>query len=193
MKISKTLITENEITEKVKFLAAQINADYKDKELYVIGILNGSFIFMADLIRELNIDLKVEFMGISSYPTALDNSTTTQQNSAEPSLIYQDGTDSTGKLLITKDIHLNLNAVDVLVVEDIIDSGVTAARLVEMLKSRNPRSIKVCALLNKQSRRVNNFSADYVGFEIEDEFVVGYGLDCAGKFRQMKNIGVIEL
>ena len=172
MKICKTLITKEEIAERVKALAARINADYNGKELYVIGILNGSFIFMADLVRELDIDLKVEFMGISSY---------------------QDGVDSTGKLLITKDIHLNLNAADVLVVEDIIDSGVTASRLVEMLKSRNPKSIKVCALLNKQSRRINDFSADYVGFEIEDEFVVGYGLDCAGKFRQMKDIGVVEI
>jgi len=172
MKVSKILITKEEIAECVKSLAARINADYKGKELYVIGILNGSFIFMADLVRELDVDVKIEFMGVSSY---------------------QDGTESTGKLLITKDIHLSLNAADVLVVEDIIDSGVTAARLVEMLKSRNPKSIRVCALLNKQSRRVNDFSADYVGFEIEDEFVVGYGLDCAGKFRQMKDIGIIQL
>jgi len=172
MNISKTLITKDEITEKVKAIAARINDDYRGRELYVIGILNGSFIFMADLIRELDVDIKVEFMGVSSY---------------------EDGTESTGKLRITKDIKLNLNSADVLIVEDIIDSGVTAARLVEMLKSRNLHSVKVCALLNKQSRRVNDFTADYIGFEIEDEFVVGYGLDCAGKFRQMKDICVVEL
>ena len=172
MRIAKTLISKEDIAEQVKALAAKINADYKGRELYVIGILNGSFVFMADLCRELDVDMKVEFMGISSY---------------------QDGTESSGKLLITKDILLNLNAADVLIVEDIVDTGVTIARLVEMLKSRNPRSIKICALLNKQSRRVNEFSADYVGFEIEDEFVVGYGLDCAGKYRQLPYIGVIEL
>ena len=172
MNISKTLITKSEITERVKQLAKQINADYKGRELVVVGILNGSFVFLADLIRELDVDIKVEFMGISSY---------------------QDGTESSGKLLITKDLQLNLNMADVLIVEDIVDSGVTAARLVEMLKSRSPRSIKVCALLNKQSRRVNDFAADYIGFEIENEFVVGYGLDCAGRFRQNPDIGVIEL
>jgi len=168
----KILLTKEQIAERVKLLAAELNADYEGRELLVIGILNGSFIFMADLIRELNIDLKVEFMGVSSY---------------------MDGVENSGKLLITKDIHLSLNVADVLVVEDIIDSGVTAARLVEMLKSRNPRSIKVCALLNKQSRRVNSFSADYIGFEIEDEFVVGYGLDCAGRFRQLPYIGVVQM
>jgi len=172
MNISKTLITKIQIAERVSELAKQINADYKGQELCVIGILNGSFIFLADLIRELKVDVRVEFMGISSY---------------------QDGTESSGKLLITKDLNLNLNMADVLIIEDIVDSGVTAARLVEMLKSRNPRSIKVCSLLNKQSRRVNDFAADYIGFEIENEFVVGYGLDCAGKFRQLKDIGVIEI
>ena len=171
MNISKILITKSEIAERVKELASVVNADYKGRELVVIGILNGSFVFLADLIREFDVDIKVEFMGISSY---------------------QDGTESSGKLLITKDLNLNLNMADVLIVEDIVDSGVTAARLLEMLKSRNPRSIKVCALLNKQSRRVNDFTADYIGFEIEDKFVVGYGLDCAGKFRQLPYIGAIE-
>jgi len=170
MKVSKILIKRERIAERVKHLAAAINTDYKGRELVVIGILNGSFVFLADLIRELEVDIKVEFMGVSSY---------------------QDGTESSGKLLITKDLQLNLNLADVLIVEDIIDTGVTAARLVEMLKSRNPRSIKVCALLNKQSRRMNDVKADYIAFEIEDEFVVGYGLDCAGKFRQLPYIGVV--
>jgi len=172
MNISKTLITKEQIAEKVRELAARINADYNGGELIVIGILNGSFIFVADLIRELELDIKVEFMGVSSY---------------------KDGTKSSGELLITKDLQLDITNADVLIVEDIIDSGATAKLLVEMLKSRSPHSVKVCSLLNKQSHRMNDFRADYVGFEIEDKFVVGYGLDYAGKFRQLSYIGVIEL
>ena len=167
----EVLISRERIAERVRELAQEINSDYKGESLYVIGILTGAFVFMADLARELEVDLKVEFMGVSSY---------------------KDGTKSSGNLEITKDIKTELAGANVLIVEDIVDTGLTAARLVEMMKLRKVKSVKVCALLNKQSRRENEFAADYVGFDIEDKFVVGYGLDCGGRFRGLKDIGVVE-
>lgn len=172
MKIGKIMIDEKELESGVSRLAEQINNDYKDRELIVIGILKGCFVFMADLIKKLNCDVQVYFMEVSSY---------------------QDGTVSSGKINIKKDLDVDIEGKDILIAEDIIDSGNTLSQLVPMLESRNPKSVKVCTLLSKPSRRQVEFEADYTGFVIEDKFIIGYGLDCAEKFRQLPYIAEVDI
>ena len=149
-----------------------INKDYGDRELVVIGVLKGCFVFMADLVKKLKADVRVYFMEISSY---------------------QSGTVSSGKITIKKDLDVDIEGKDVLIAEDIIDSGNTLSQLTEILKERKPNSIKVCTLLSKPARRQVEFEADYTGFEIEDKFIIGYGLDCAEQFRQLPYIAEVEL
>lgn len=172
MKIGKIMIKENELNARVSELAEMINKDYGDRELVVIGVLKGCFVFMADLIKKLKSDVRVYFMEISSY---------------------QSGTVSSGKITIKKDLDVDIEGKDVLIAEDIIDSGNTLSQLTEILKERKPNSLKVCTLLSKPARRQVEFEADYTGFEIEDKFIIGYGLDCAEQFRQLPYIAEVEL
>ncbi len=172
MKIGEIMLTEEEILKRVKELADMINNDYKDKEVIVIGILKGCFVFVSDLIRNLNCDTSVYFMEVSSYC---------------------DGTVSCGKINIKKDLDIDIKGKNIIIAEDIIDSGNTLSQLTKILKEREPASLRVCALLSKPSRRQVEFEADYTGFVIEDRFIIGYGLDCAEKFRQLPYIAEVEI
>lgn len=170
--ISKILIEEKQINEKVKELAKRISDDYRKKENVpcLIGLLKGSFIFIADLSRYIDIPIEIDFMIVSSY-----------------------GNNKIGsEIKILKDIDVQLSGRDVIIVEDIIDTGYTLEKICEVLKTRNIASLKICALLNKPSRRKVNINIDYNGFNIEDEFVVGYGIDYAQKYRNLNYIGVVE-
>ena len=159
------------IEKRVKELAAAISRDYVGKELIVIGILKGAFIFMADLIRCLSIPCRVDFARLASYGA---------------------GASSSGKVIMSKDIETSIKDRDVLIVEDIVDTGITMSFLVDWLKERNPHSIRVCALLDKRKMRKAPFEADYVGFAIDDGFVVGYGLDFNEQARFLPDICVIR-
>lgn len=172
MKIGNIMITESELNARVSQLAEMINNDYGSKELIVIGVLKGCFVFMADLVKKLKPDVRVYFMEISSY---------------------QLGTVSSGKIAIKKDLDVDIEGKDILIAEDIIDSGNTLSQLTAILNERKPNSIKVCTLLSKPARRQVEFEADYTGFEIEDKFIIGYGLDCAEQFRQLPYIAEVEI
>ena len=171
MKIGNIMISQDELEKGVSRLAEEVNRDYKGKEVIVLGILKGCFVFMADLIKKLNSDVSVYFMEVSSY---------------------FDGTVSTGKIKIKKDIDVDIKGKDVLIVEDIIDSGNTLTQLKEILAEREPASIKICTLLSKPSRRQVELEAEYTGFVIEDKFIIGYGLDCGERFRQLPYIAEVE-
>ena len=162
--IDEILITEEEIREKVLELGKKITQDYQDKDLVFIGVLRGAVIFMADLARAISIPMILDFMAISSYGAA---------------------TESSGVVRILKDLDETIAGKDVLVVEDIVDTGLTLDYLLRILKSRKPASLKVCTFLNKSARRKVNVRVDYLGFDISNKFVVGYGLDYAGKFRNV--------
>lgn len=172
MKIGKTLFSAEEIKECVAGLAEKINNDYRGEEIIVLGILKGCFVFISDLVRHIDGDVRVYFMEVSSY---------------------NDGTLSSGKIKIKKDLDTDIEGKNVLIAEDIIDSGNTLSQLTEILKKRNPKSLKVCTLLSKPSRREVEFEADYTGFVIEDRFIIGYGLDCGEQFRQLPYIAEVEL
>jgi len=171
-KISKEILFPRDaIQKRVRELAGQISKDYADRELIIIGILKGAFIFMADLIREISIPCRIDFTRLASYG---------------------DGSDSSGKVVMTKDIETSIKGKDILIVEDILDTGLTLQYLVGWLKERNPDSLKICVLLDKRKRRKVSFEADYVGFTIDDGFVVGYGLDFNEKYRFSPDIYVIK-
>lgn len=172
MKIGKIMLTEEEIAARIEALADKINSDYGNGEVIVVGVLKGCFVFMSDLIRKLNCDVRTYFMEISSY---------------------QNATVSSGKITIKKDLDVDIEEKNVLIAEDIIDSGHTLSQLTEILKKRNPKSLKVCTLLSKPARREVEFEADYTGFEIEDKFIIGYGLDCAEQFRQLPYIAEVDI
>ena len=165
------LISKPEIDDRVQRLADEISRDYEGKELVLIGILKGAFVFMADLIRRLRIPCKVDFVRLVSYGT---------------------GTVSSGNIMITKDIEMPIHGKDVLIVEDIVDTGLTLSFLVDKLKEREPQSLRVCVLLDKKERRQVPFAAEYVGFYIPDRFVVGYGLDFNEMYRFLPDVCVIE-
>lgn len=165
------LFSKETIQKRVKELAEQISKDYAGRELIVIGILKGAFIFMADLIREISIPCRVDFARLASYGT---------------------GSESSGKVVMTKDIETSIKGKDILVVEDILDTGLTMQYFVDWMKERNPKSLKICVFLDKRKRRKVSFEADYVGFTIEDGFVVGYGLDFNEMYRFSPDIYVIN-
>jgi hypoxanthine phosphoribosyltransferase len=167
----KILFSREEIRQRVRELARQISSDYEGRELIIIGVLKGAFIFMADLIREISIPCTVDFARLASYGA---------------------GSDSSGKVVMTKDIETSIKGRDILIVEDILDTGLTLQYFAEWLRERNPRSMKICVLLDKRKRRKVTFEADYVGFTIEDGFVVGYGLDFNEKFRFSPDIYVVN-
>lgn len=171
MKQLKVLYTEKDIQRRVKELSCDLVKDYKDKNLLMIGILNGCFIFMSDLSRYIGeqlADLEMRFMGVESYG---------------------DGTVSSREPIIVMDIRVPIRGRHVVIVEDIIDSGYSLNILCGELISREPASLKICALLSKRDRREVEVAADYIGFEIPDEFVVGYGMDAAQRYRQLPYIG----
>lgn len=168
---TEVLLPEEDIRRRVAELAAMIDRDYEGRELLVIGILKGAFIFLADLIRCLHVSASVDFVMISSYGC---------------------GTESSGNILIRKDIDTPVAGRDLLIVEDILDTGFTLSGLVDVLQKRNPASLKVCVLLDKPSRRTVPFMADYVGFAIPDRFVVGYGLDCNEKYRHLPDVRILR-
>ena len=169
--IERVLIDEGEIAERIGEIAAQIDADYQGKTPIVICILKGSLVFCADLIRAMEVPVTLEFMKVSSYGAS---------------------TTSSGKLSVSLDIMSNIENKDVLIVEDIIDSGHTMKALTDMLKTRNPATLRIVTLLDKPSRRVAPIEADYTCFEIEDEFVIGYGLDYAEKYRDLPYVGILS-
>lgn len=169
--MAKIMLTEDQLREKVCALGTQISEDYKDKNLLLVSVLKGSILFMADLMRAISIPASVDFMSVSSYGA---------------------GTKTSGVVKIIKDLDIPLEGYDLLIVEDILDSGKTLEYIIEMLEARNPRSIKICTLLDKPDRRQVEISPDYSGFVIPDEFVVGYGLDYAEKYRNLPYIGVLK-
>ncbi|NLN83500.1 MAG: hypoxanthine phosphoribosyltransferase [Firmicutes bacterium] len=170
--VERVYISAEEIQERVTQLGQEISEFYPaDEEIVVIGVLNGSFCFMADLVRKIKQPAIIEFFGCSSYGS---------------------GTESTGNLRITKDLDRDIADKHVLVVEDIVDTGTTLARLRTFLSKRNPKSIRIVALVDKPSRRKVETPVDFVGFEIEDYFVVGYGMDFADHYRNLPYIGVLK-
>ena len=167
----KTLIKSSEIEAAVSRLAAEINRDYAGKELTVIGILCGSFIFLADLVRKLDVPLEIDFIGLSSYGNARESS---------------------GEIEVTKRPGCQLKSRHLLIVEDITDTGLTSTFLLDYIKNYKPASVKLCSLLDKPARRRLPLKIDYLGLSAPDEFLVGYGLDCAGKYRNLPDINVFE-
>ena len=167
----ETLIKDSDVNERVTQLGQIISASYIDThKLIVVGLLRGSFMFIADLVRKLDVPVEVDFITVSSYGS---------------------GMTSSGNVKILKDLDGDISGHDVLLVEDIVDTGKTLEAVIEMLETRMPNSIKVCALLNKQSRRISNIKADWIGFEIPDEFVVGYGIDYDQRNRNLPFIGKV--
>ena len=166
--IVEVLISREKVEERISELAAMIEKDYAGKNLVCVGLLKGSVMFMSDLIKSINLDLRIDFMKVSSYGS---------------------GTNSTGVVKILKDVDLDLTGKDVLIVEDIIDTGLTIVNVKDFLSKKNPNSVKVCTLLDKPSRRLVEVKGEYVGFEIPDEFVVGYGLDLDEQYRNIPFVG----
>lgn len=165
------LISQEEIRKRVKEMALEISRDYSGKDLLMVGILKGSFVFLADLLRSLEQDAAVDFMGTVSYGVS---------------------TESSGEVRITKDLEQSVSGRHVLLVEDIVDTGLTLRYLLDTLKTRQPASLKVCALLDKPARRRTRVNLDYYGFIIPNVFVVGYGLDYSEKYRGLPYVGVLK-
>lgn len=165
----KTLLTREEVEKRIKELAKEIEKDYCGKDLLVIGLLKGSIMFMSDLIKEMDLPVMIDFMSVSSYS----------------------GTTSTGVINVLKDTDISVKDKDVLIVEDIIDTGLTLSYVKKLLEDRGAKSLKICTLLDKPSRRTIEMKGDYVGFEIPDEFVVGYGLDYDQHHRNLPYVGIV--
>lgn len=170
--IKTVLVSEQELQAKVQELGAQISRDYEGKNLLLVSILKGAVVFMADLMRAITIPCGIDFMVVSSYGG--------------------ENTVSTGLVKIVKDLDADLSGRDVLIVEDILDTGVTLSKLVPMLRLRNPNSVRICAILSKPTRRKVDIQPDYEGFQVPDEFVVGYGLDYDEKYRNLRYVGALK-
>lgn len=164
------LITDEQIARRVKSLAREIEKDFRGRELVVVSLLNGTVLFLADLIRHLNLPLHLDFIGVSSYGR---------------------GTES-GELVFTKELRIDVRGRDVLLVDDILDTGKTLSRVLPKIRALKPRRIKTCVLLDKPARRRRKIVANYVGFTIPDSFVIGYGLDFAERYRNLPFIGVLH-
>jgi hypoxanthine phosphoribosyltransferase len=169
--IERVLIGPDEIRKRCQQLGTEISDAYRDRQPILVSILKGAYVFMADLTRCLTIHHEVDFMAISSY---------------------HGGTQSTGVVKIEKDLKANITDRDVIIVEDIVDTGLTLNHLLELLETRNPRSLRICTLLDKKTRRLKDVPIAYSGFEIPDEFVIGYGLDYDEKYRNLPFIGVLK-
>lgn len=168
--LDHVLITEEQLKSRVSELAAQLQQDYRGRELVIVALLNGTVLFLADLIRRLELPLRLDFIGVSSYGSGC----------------------TSGRLVVTKELKLDVQGRDVLLLDDILDTGRTLTHVRARLEALGPRSIRICVLLDKKARRVEPIEADYVGFEIPDEFVVGYGLDYAEKYRNLPFVGVLR-
>jgi hypoxanthine phosphoribosyltransferase len=169
--VGEILIEEDELQTRIGELGREISAEYSGRELLLVGVLKGAVFFMADLMRAITVPCEIDFMAISSYGAS---------------------TDSSGVVRILKDLDINIEGRHVLVVEDIVDSGLTLSYLVRNLESREPASLEVCALLTKPERRQNDVDITYVGFEIPNRFVIGYGLDFAERYRNLPYVGVLH-
>ncbi|OQA19419.1 MAG: Hypoxanthine-guanine phosphoribosyltransferase [bacterium ADurb.Bin363] len=169
--VKSVLFSPEVIAQRVKELGAEITSDYKDKEVLFLGILKGAFLFMSDLCRYVDVKMEFDFMEVSSY---------------------SGGTYSTGQVRILKDIDTNIEDKNILIVEDIVDNGLTLDYLVNYIKVRQPRSLKICALLDKRAHRKVLLKIDYIGFDCPDEFVLGYGLDYGEFYRNLPFIGVLN-
>ncbi len=169
--IERVLINERELSDMVTELGRKISEDYKDKNLLMVSVLKGSVVFMSDLMRAVTIPCRIDFMSVSSYGS---------------------GVKTSGVVKIMKDLDIALEGYDLLIVEDILDSGMTLDYIIEMLQGRNPKSVKICTLLDKPERRKVNLKADYFGFTVPDEFVVGYGLDYDERYRNLPYIGILK-
>jgi hypoxanthine phosphoribosyltransferase len=169
--IQEVLFSEKKLAEIVERIGEQISEDYQGKNLLLVSVLKGSVVFMADLMRAIKIPCEVDFMSVSSYGN---------------------GTKTSGVVKITKDLDINLEGYDLLVVEDILDSGMTLSYILEMMQARNPNSIRLCTLFDKPERRTVDVKADYVGAIVPDDFIVGYGLDYAQKYRNLPFVGVLK-
>lgn len=167
----RVLVSEKEVDERIEALGKQISKDYEGKQVHLICVLKGGAFFMCELAKRISVPVSLDFMSVSSYG---------------------DGTASSGVVRIAKDLDESIEGKDVLIVEDIIDSGRTLYYLMDILAKRKPKSMKLCTLLDKPERRVKDVKVDYVGFNIPDEFVVGYGLDYAQRYRNLPFIGVVE-
>jgi len=168
--VERILITDLQIARRIRIMARDIERDFTGRETVVVSLLNGTVMFLADLIRNLSLPMRLDFIGVSSYG---------------------EGTES-GQLVFTKELRLDVRGRDVLLVDDILDTGKTLARVLDKLRVLKPRRIKTCVLLNKAARRTDVVEADYVGFEIPDFFVVGYGLDFAERYRNLPFVGVLH-
>ena len=169
--VEQILYTEEELRSRVRDLGSQITADYAGRDPLLISVLRGSYIFMADLTRSIHLNLSVDFMSVSSYGT---------------------GTSSSGQVEIKKDLSDSIEGKDLIIVEDILDSGNTLYYLLDVLRARKPASIRICTLMDKPERRVKPITVDYVGFTVPDAFIVGYGLDYAEKYRNLPYVGVLK-
>lgn len=168
--VKDVLFDERQIRERVREMGQQITQDYAGEAIYTICLLKGSLVFAADLIRSIDLDVQIDTMRASSYA----------------------GTESSGSVKILQDLDADIENRNVLVVEDIVDTGRTLAKILELLKFRKPKTLKICSFLNKPSRRVTEIPIDYCGYEIEDHFVVGYGLDLNESYRNLPYIGIFE-
>lgn len=169
--LGQVMISEEQLAQRIKELGKQISEDYKGEEILLIGILKGAVVFLSDLIRELTVDTKIDFMAVTSYGAS---------------------TKSSGVVRILKDLDSGIEDLNVIIVEDIIDSGITLHYLRDYLMGRKPKSLKICTLLDKPERREADITPDYVGFEVENKFIVGYGLDCDQKYRNLPYITSLE-
>ncbi len=169
--VEKIIYTEEQIHEAVCALGRRISEDYKDKKLLMLSVLKGSVVFMSDLMREITIDCRIDFMSVSSYGS---------------------GVKTSGVVKILKDLDIQITGYDILVVEDILDSGLTLKHILELLETRGPHSIRLCTLLDKPERRKAAIETDYCGFQVPDEFIVGYGLDYDEKYRNLPYIGILK-
>jgi len=168
--VERILITDAQLARRVKILAREIETDFRGREMVVVSLLSGTVMFLADLIRHLNLPLRLDFIGVSSYGA---------------------GTES-GELVFTKELRLDVRGRDVLLVDDILDTGKTLSRVLPKIRALQPRRLKTCVLLDKPARRVEKIRADYVGFAIPDLFVIGYGLDFAERYRNLPFVGVLH-
>ncbi len=166
------MISEEDVDKRIKEIGEQISKDYEGKEVHLICVLRGGVFFMCELAKRISVPVTMDFMSVSSYGN---------------------DTKSSGVVKIVKDLDDSIRGKDVIVIEDVVDSGRTLSYLLEMLKDRNPASLKLCTLLDKPERRVRQVEVDYTGFEIPDEFVVGYGLDYAQRYRNLPYIGIVHL
>ncbi len=170
-KAPTVMLSQEQLAARVRALGAEITAAYAGKEVTVVGVLSGSFIFMADLVRHIELPIRCDFLGLSSYGSA---------------------TESSGVVAITKDLSGPVEGRHILVVEDIVDTGLTMAYLLKNLATRKPASVRIVSLLSKPARRQVEVAIDFLGFTIEDRFVVGYGLDFDGRYRNVPYLGVLE-